>query len=62
MNISIDIICKMSENSYTVKKFLQTLDDSIYTKLEKIAKKKGISVQELVRAIIIPGWLEEQKE
>lgn len=52
----------MSENSYTVKKFLQTLDDSIYTKLEKIAKKKGISVQELVRAIIIPGWLEEQKE
>ncbi|MDE1863603.1 MAG: ribbon-helix-helix protein, CopG family [Thaumarchaeota archaeon] len=45
-----------------MKKFLQTLDESVYTKLEKLAKKRGISVQELVRAVIIPGWLEEQRE
>ncbi|MGI0047775.1 MAG: ribbon-helix-helix protein, CopG family [Nitrosotalea sp.] len=43
-------------------KFLQTIDDAIYAKLEKIAKKRGITVQELIRAVIIPSWLEEQKD
>ncbi|GEM_PF-4104221 len=50
------------QTDYSVKKFLQTLDEVVYTKLEKLAKKRGITVQELVRAVIIPGWLEEQKE
>jgi predicted DNA-binding ribbon-helix-helix protein len=45
-----------------MKKILQTINESIYAKLEKIAKRKGITVQELIRAVIIPNWLEEQKE
>ncbi|MCA2003979.1 MAG: hypothetical protein LDL06_04355 [Candidatus Nitrosotenuis sp.] len=45
-----------------LKKFLQTLDESVYAKLEKAAKKKGITVQELLRAVIIPNWLENQKD
>lgn len=43
-------------------KFLQTIDDSIYSRLEKLAKKRGITVQELMRAVIIPSWLEVQKD
>ncbi|MEO9307493.1 MAG: hypothetical protein ABI342_04170 [Nitrososphaera sp.] len=43
-------------------KILQTMDDSIYDKLEKIAKRKGITVQELIRAVVIPTWLETQKD
>lgn len=43
-------------------KFLQTLDESIHSRLEKLAKKRGITVQELIRAVIIPSWLEEQKD
>lgn len=42
-----------------MKKFLQTLDESIYSKLENLAKKKGITIQELLRAVIIPDWLEK---
>ncbi|MEO9309463.1 MAG: hypothetical protein ABI337_04115 [Nitrososphaera sp.] len=45
-----------------MKKFLQTLDESVYAKLEKVAKKKGITIQELLRAIIIPDWLEKINE
>jgi len=41
-------------------KFMQTLDDEIYRKLEQIAKQRGITVQELIRAIIIPDWLQSQ--
>ncbi len=37
-----------------VPKFMQTLSDSVYEELEKIAKKKGITLQELLRAVIIP--------
>lgn len=42
-----------------VKKFLQSIDDAIYTRLDKQAAKKGITVQELIRAVIVPNWLEK---
>src|SRR3989442_11662 len=38
-------------------KFMQTLDDTIFRELEKIAKKRGISIQELIRAVIVPEWV-----
>jgi len=38
-------------------KFMQTLDEEIYSKLEEIAKQRGISVQELIRAVVVPEWL-----
>lgn len=40
-------------------KFMQTLNDPMFTELEKIAKKKGITVQELIRAVIVPDWVEK---
>jgi predicted DNA-binding ribbon-helix-helix protein len=33
-------------------KFMQTLDNEIYSKLDEIAKQRGISVQELIRAVM----------
>ena len=36
---------------------MQTLDDIIYKELEKVAKKRGISIQELIRAVIVPEWV-----
>jgi len=41
-------------------KFVQTLDDEIYKRLEQIAKQRGITVQELIRAVIIPDWMQTQ--
>ncbi len=38
-------------------KFMQTLDDTIYKELEKLAKRRGISIQELIRAVIVPEWV-----
>jgi len=38
-------------------KFMQTLDDLIYRDLEKLAKKRGITIQELIRAVIVPEWI-----
>ena len=42
--------------------FMQTLEEEIYNGLNDIAKNRGISVQELIRAVIIPEWLAIQKE
>lgn len=39
---------------------MQTLDDEIYRKLEQVAKQRGITVQELIRAVIIPDWMQSQ--
>ena len=39
-------------------KFMQSLDEKVFKKLEEIAEKRGITVQELIRAVIIPAWLE----
>jgi len=43
-------------------KFMQTLDEEIYSKLEEIAKQRGISVQELIRAVIVPEWLKTREQ
>jgi predicted DNA-binding ribbon-helix-helix protein len=40
-------------------KFMQTLDEEIYNKLQQIANNRGITIQELIRAVIIPDWLKE---
>jgi hypothetical protein len=40
---------KMSET----KKFMQVLHISVYRKLERLARKKGMGVQELIRLIAI---------
>ena len=36
---------------------MQTLDDIIYKELEKVAKRRGITIQELIRAVIVPEWI-----
>jgi predicted DNA-binding ribbon-helix-helix protein len=43
-------------------KFMQTLDQEIYDKLADLAKQRGISVQELIRAVIIPEWLRAKEK
>jgi predicted DNA-binding ribbon-helix-helix protein len=40
-------------------KFMQTLDEEIYNKLQEIANSRGITIQELIRAVIIPDWLKD---
>jgi len=45
----------------SMPKFMQTLDKEIYEKLSKIAKQRGITIQELIRAVIIPEWLQLKK-
>ncbi len=37
---------------------MQTLDDMVYRELEKVAKKRGITIQELIRAVIVPEWID----
>ncbi len=44
-----------------VPMFMQTLSESIHEELEKIARKKGITLQELLRAVIIPEWVQNQE-
>jgi uncharacterized protein (DUF111 family) len=41
-------------------KFIQTLSENVFEDLKKIAQKKGISVQELIRAVIIPEYLKKE--
>jgi len=36
---------------------MPTLDREVRTKLQGLAKEKGITPQELVRAVIVPEWL-----
>lgn len=40
-----------------MSKFMQSLGDSAYIRLRKIADDRDITVQELIRAIVIPDWL-----
>jgi len=39
------------------KKFMQTLNHPVYGMLAKIAKRTGITVQDLIRARVVPEWI-----
>jgi hypothetical protein len=41
-------------------KFMQTVGDEMFEELEKIAREKGIRVQTLLRAVIIPEWAQKE--
>jgi len=47
------------EEVVNMPKFMQTLDEEIYNKLQEIANNRGITIQELIRAVIIPDWLKD---
>ncbi len=38
-------------------KFMQSLDHAVFAELTKIAKERGITMQELIRAVIVPDWM-----
>jgi hypothetical protein len=38
-------------------KFMQVLDPKVYRMLAKEANKRRITVQELLRVVVIPNWL-----
>ncbi len=37
---------------------MQTLDKKHYVELELIAKRRGITLQQLVRAVVVPEWMD----
>jgi hypothetical protein len=39
---------------------MQTIGREMFKELERIADEKGIRVQELLRAVIIPEWVQKQ--
>ncbi len=43
-------------------KFLQSIDDDYYYVLRQMAKARDVTVQELVRAVIIPDWIKKTVE
>ena len=45
----------------TNHKFMQTIGEEMFSELERISDEKGIRVQTLLRAVIIPEWVQRQK-
>jgi hypothetical protein len=41
-------------------KVLQTYDDKIFKILSDEAEKRGVTVQELVRSVVVPYWLKNE--
>jgi len=44
------------------RKFMQTLSREAYKTLEREAQRRGVTLQELLRAQIIPDWLRANAE
>jgi hypothetical protein len=43
-------------------KFMQVLDRGIFLKLKGLAKSRGVTVQELIRVLVIPDWMRKSQE
>src|SRR5713226_8050633 len=44
------------------KKFMLTLRDSVYGELEKAANQRGVNIQGLIRAVIVPDWQKDHSD
>jgi hypothetical protein len=43
-------------------KFMQVLDRSIFLRLKDFSKSRGVTVQELIRVLVIPDWMKRFEE
>jgi len=43
-----------------MKKFMMTINSQVFHLLEEQAKEREVTVQELVRAVILPYWFKKQ--
>jgi hypothetical protein len=41
---------------------MQVLDRAVYLKLKQLAHQRGVTVQELIRVLLIPDWLHGAEE
>ena len=46
----------------TMPKFMQTLDEEIYNQFQDIANGRGMTIQELIRGVLILDWLKEKEK
>lgn len=44
------------------RKFMQVLDKTVLVQLRREARKRGVTVQEVIRTIIIPDWLVQERD
>ena len=51
----------MRESKESVK-FMQVLDRSIFLRLKDFSKSRGVTVQELIRVLVIPDWMKRFEE
>ena len=42
-------------------KFMMWLEDDTFKELKRVAKRRGIGVQEFLRAVVIPEWREHNQ-
>ena len=43
-------------------KFMQVLDRAIFLRLKEVARARGVTVQELIRVLVIPDWMRRSEE
>lgn len=42
-------------------KFMIAFDEQVFRELDQYAENRNISVQELLRAVIVPQWIREER-
>lgn len=38
-------------------KFMQTLEKDVYIDLSDLARERGVTIQEFLRAVVVPDWM-----
>ncbi len=60
-HVDIVDICGIMRNQVRRRvlnaKFMQTLEREVYMELKALAKERGVTVQEFLRAVVVPHWM-----
>ena len=41
---------------------MQTLDKGVYNELKALARERRVTVQEFLRAVVVPDWLRDNRK
>ena len=52
----------MMRDSKQSVKFMQVLDRGIFLRLKDLSRRRGVTVQELIRVLVIPDWMRRFEE
>jgi hypothetical protein len=63
-SVDSQLLCENEQDRAreTLHKFMVALDEKVFVELDRRARTRNISIQELLRAVVVPEWIRREEQ